>query len=182
MNRLQERYEKEIVGQLAREFGIQNKMAIPRVTKVVVNTGVGSLVKNKEALEAFKKDLAAITGQQPAFKKAKISVASFSLRRGMVAGMAVTLRKERMYSFLDRLFSFVLPRLRDFRGVPVTSFDKAGNYTLGIEEHTVFPEVDIAKGSPHGLEITIVVKAKNLRQSQRLLTLLGLPFAKGGLT
>ena len=176
--KLKEKYEKEISGKLAGEFGIQNKMAIPRVTKVVVNAGVGSLVKNKEALETFKKDLAAITGQEPAFKKAKISIASFNLRQGMVTGMAVTLRGERMYSFLDRLFTIVLPRLRDFRGVKTTGFDKAGNYTLGIEEHTVFPEVDVAKGSPHGLEITIVIRAKNPDQSRRLLALMGLPFER----
>jgi len=176
--KLKEKYEKEISGKLAGEFGIQNKMAIPRVIKVVVNAGVGSLVKNKEALETFKKDLAAITGQEPAFKKAKISIASFNLRRGMVTGMAVTLRGERMYSFLDRLFTIVLPRLRDFRGVKTTGFDKDGNYTLGIEEHTVFPEVDVAKGSPHGLEITIVIRAKNPDQSRRLLALMGLPFER----
>lgn len=181
MNRLREKYEKEITGLLAREFGIKNGLAVPRVVKVVINVGVGGLVKNKEALEAFKKDMAAICGQQPALKRAKISVASFNLRRGMVVGMAATLRGERMYSFLDRLFCIVLPRLRDFRGVSVASFDKAGNYTLGIEEHTVFPEADTVKGSPHGMEITIVTRAKNPEQSRRLLTLLGLPFEKGGL-
>lgn len=183
MNRLKEKYGKEIVGQLSREFGIKNKMAIPRLVKVVINAGVGSLVKNKEALEAFKKDLALICGQQPALKRAKISVASFNLRRGMVVGAAVTLRGERMYSFLDRLFSIVLPRLRDFRGVPVSSFDKAGNYTLGIEEHTVFPEADIAKAGPHGMEITIVTNAGGPEKAQRLLALLGMPFekAQGGL-
>jgi len=170
--------KKEIVAKLAAEFGIKNQMATPRVTKVVVNAGVGSLVKNKEALETFKKDLAAICGQAPALKKARISVASFGLRRGMVAGLAVTLRGKRMEAFLERLFTIVLPRLRDFRGVALTGFDKAGNYTLGIPEHTVFPEVDIAKGAAHGLEITIVVRAKNPEQSRRLLALMGLPFAK----
>jgi large subunit ribosomal protein L5 len=178
MNYLKDKYENELSKTLAQEFGICNRLAIPRVIKVVVNAGIGNLVKNKEALEVFKKDLMAITGQEPAFKKAKISVASFNLRRGMVAGMVVTLRGVRMYAFLERLFTIVLPRLRDFRGVSVKSFDLAGNYTLGIAEHTVFPEVDVTKGAPHGLEITIVTRARNKERSQRLLALLGLPFEK----
>ena len=176
--RLQEKYEKEVAAVIAKEFDIKNVMATPKVQKVVLNIGIGSLVKNKEAVETLKKDLAAITGQLPALKNAKVSIATFNLRRGMVVGMAVTLRGERMYAFLDRLFSIVLPRLRDFRGVSVKSFDKNGNYTLGVVEHTIFPEVDLAKGSAHGMEITIVINSGSVEQSRRLLTLKGMPFEK----
>jgi len=177
--RLQEKYEKEAVKTLVSEFGIKNKMAVPKVNKVVLNIGIGSVAKNKELVETLRKDLAAISGQKPATKVAKVSIASFGLRRGMPVGIAVTLRREMMYAFLDRLFSIVLPRLRDFRGVSRKSFDKGGNYTLGISEHTVFPEADITKGTPHGLEITIVVNGDKKEMSERLLELLGMPFEKG---
>ena len=176
--RLQEKYEKEAVKTLVSEFGIKNKMAVPKVNKVVLNIGIGSVAKNKELVETLRKDLAAISGQKPATKVAKVSIASFGLRRGMPVGIAVTLRREMMYAFLDRLFSIVLPRLRDFRGVSRKSFDKGGNYTLGISEHTVFPEADITKGTPHGLEITIVVNGDKKEMSERLLELLGMPFEK----
>ncbi len=177
--RLREKYEKDAVKILASEFGIKNQMAIPRLVKVVLNVGIGSIAKNKEQVETLKKDLAAITGQKPAVKVAKVSIASFSLRRGMPVGIAVTLRRELMYAFLDRLFSIVLPRLRDFRGVSRKSFDKSGNYTLGVIEHTVFPEVDLTKATPHGLEITIVIENSEPKASERLLGLLGMPFEKG---
>lgn len=177
--RLQEKYEKEVAKTLVNEFGIKNKMAIPKIIKVVINIGTGSVAKNKEVVETLKKDLAAISGQKPAVKVAKISIASFGLRRGMPVGLAVTLRREMMYAFLDRLFSIVLPRLRDFRGVSRKSFDKSGNYTLGIAEHIVFPEADITKGTSHGLEITIVVSSGKKEVSERLLELLGMPFEKG---
>ena len=154
-------------------------MAVPKINKVVLNVGTGSIAKNKEVVENLKKDLAAISGQKPAVKVAKVSIASFGLRRGMPVGLAVTLRREMMYAFLDRLFSIVLPRLRDFRGVSRKSFDKSGNYTLGITEHIIFPEADITKGTPHGLEITIVVNSGNKEVSERLLELLGMPFEKG---
>ncbi len=179
MNRLQEKYEKETVKTLVSEFGIKNKMAAPKINKVVLNIGIGSVAKNKELTETLKKDLAAISGQKPAIKVAKVSIASFGLRRGMPVGIAVTLRREMMYAFLDRLFSIVLPRLRDFRGVSKHSFDKSGNYTLGITEHIVFPETDITKGTPHGLEITIVINSGKKEMSERLLELLGMPFEKG---
>lgn len=177
--RLQEKYEKEVFKTLVSEFGIKNKMAVPKINKVVLNVGTGSIAKNKEVVENLKKDLAAISGQKPAVKVAKVSIASFGLRRGMPVGLAVTLRREMMYAFLDRLFSIVLPRLRDFRGVSRKSFDKSGNYTLGITEHIIFPEADITKGTPHGLEITIVVNSGNKEVSERLLELLGMPFEKG---
>jgi len=179
MNRLQEKYEKETVKTLVSEFGIKNKMAVPKLNKVVLNIGIGSVAKNKELVETLKKDLAAISGQKPAVKVSKVSIASFGLRRGMPVGIAVTLRREMMYTFLDRLFSIVLPRLRDFRGVSRKSFDKSGNYTLGVTEHTVFPEADITKGTPHGLEVTIVTNSDQKEVSARLLELLGMPFEKG---
>lgn len=176
--RLQEKYEKEVAGTLAKEFGIANKMAVPRLEKVVLNVGIGNMVKNKEAVEALKKDLMAISGQAVGMKLAKVSIATFNLRRGMTVGMAVTLRGERMYAFLDRLFSIVLPRLRDFRGVSTKSFDRGGNYTLGVIEHTIFPEVDLSKSAPHGLEISIVVNSGDPEKSKRLLDLMGMPFVK----
>lgn len=179
MNRLQEKYRKEVKNALSKELGITNTFAIPKVEKVVINMGIGSLSKNQQQTDALKKDLAVITGQTPSVRNAKVSIASFSLRAGMPVGLSVTLRGERMYSFLDRLFSIVLPRLRDFRGVPLKSFDKMGNYTLGFIEHTVFPEIDSTKSaSPHGMEITIVTTAGDVEKSKKLLDLLGMPFSK----
>lgn len=181
MTRLHEKYEKEIKGAIVKEFDIKNSMAVPMVEKVVVNMGIGEVAKNQGALDALKRDFMAIAGQTPSIRAARVSIASFSVRAGMPVGLSVTLRGEKMYSFLDRLFSITLPRLRDFRGVPVKGFDKLGNYTLGLTEHTVFPEIDIAKSaSTHGMEITIVVSGKNTEQSKRLLELLGCPFQKGG--
>jgi large subunit ribosomal protein L5 len=179
IGRLQEKYEKEVKGTLAKEFGIKNGLATPRVEKVVINMGIGSIAKNQQQLDALKKDLAVVAGQAPSVRNAKVSIASFSLRAGMPVGLSVTLRKERMYAFLDKLFSIVLPRLRDFRGVSLKSFDKIGNYTLGFEEHTVFPEIDPTKSAnAHGLEVTIVTTAKDKEQAKRLLELLGCPFVK----
>jgi len=176
-SRLKEKYQQEVLKKLAEELKVSNKLALPKVEKVVVNMGVGAAAKNKEVLEQYSKDIAAITGQSPSVRLAKVSAASFNLRRGMRVGLAATLRGDRMYSFLDRLFSIVLPRLRDFRGVPIKSFDSQGNYTLGIPEHTVFPEVDLAKSAAHGLEITVVTSTKDVEESKRLLELLGMPFA-----
>jgi large subunit ribosomal protein L5 len=179
MTRLQEKYNKEIKETLAKEFAIKNVLAIPKLEKVVINMGVGKIAKNQQQMDALKRDIAAITGQAPSIRNAKVSIASFSLRAGMPVGLSVTLRGERMFSFLDRLFSIALPRLRDFRGVPLKSFDQKGNYTLGFEEHTVFPEVDPGKAAqPHGLEITIVTTAGGIEKSKRLLELLGCPFVK----
>ena len=179
MNRLQEKYEKEVKDEMAKEFGIKNTFAIPKVEKVVVNMGIGSIAKNQQQVDALKRDLAAITGQAFSIRNAKVSIASFSLRAGMPVGLSATLRGEKMYSFLDRLFSIVLPRLRDFRGVSLKSFDKMGNYTLGFAEHTVFPEIDSAKSAAaHGFEITIVTTAKKPEQAKKLLELMGMPFVK----
>jgi len=176
--RLKEKYEGEIIEKLAQEFGITNKMAVPKVNKVIVNMGIGDAVKDKGVLEQARNDLAAITGQLPTTRAAKVSVASFSLRQGMPVGLKVTLRRDRMYAFLDKLFSVVLPRLRDFRGVSVKSFDKNGNYTLGIEESMVFPEIDLAKTKPRGLEITVVTSTDDNKKARALLKYLGMPFVK----
>ena len=179
-SQLFEKYQKEAAPKLAEEFGIKNKMAIPRIDKVVLNVGVGEIAKNKESLELAKKDLAEITGQIPSIRPAKISVATFGIRIGMPVGLAVTLRGEHMYAFLQRLISITLPRFRDFRGVPVKSFDAGGNYTLGIEEYSVFPEIDLSK--PHAIksfEITIVIKGGDKEKSRKLLQYLGMPFEKG---
>lgn len=178
MNRLKEKYEKEVSKKLSQELGVKNPMALPKVTKVVVNMGVGDTIKNKEIMEQHKKDLMAITGQMPSIRKARISVASFGIRRGMPVGLKVTLRGGMLYSFLDKLFSIVFPRLRDFRGISQKGFDKEGNFTLGFEEHTVFPEIDSSKSQPHGLEVTIVTDTKNKDESFKLLSLLGMPFEK----
>lgn len=178
INRLKEKYEKKVVPELKKTLGIKNKMALPRIKKVVVNMGVGDALKNKEQMEQYKKDIMAITSQKPSERAARVSVSSFGLRKGMKVGLKVTLRGERMYAFLDRLFSIVLPRLRDFRGLPTKTFDNQGNYTLGIEEHTVFPEIDVAKSQAHGLEMTIVVSGKNKDNSQKMLGLMGMPFEK----
>lgn len=178
MNRLKEKYEKEVKVELSKEFGIKNKMAIPRLVKVVVNMGVGDTLKNKEMLANVINDLAFITGQKPQIRPAKISVASFGIRRGMSVGLKVTLRKEKMYVFLDKLFSIVFPRLRDFRGLSENSFDNSGNYTIGIAESSVFPELDTSKSQVRGLEVTIVCSSKEKNISKRLLELLGMPFEK----
>lgn len=178
MNRLKEKYQKEVAPKIQKEFAIENVNAVPKVTKVVVNIGMGDMSKNKELSEQMKQDLATITGQAPSVRLARNSIASFAIRRGMPVGLKVTLRGTRMYSFLDRLFSIVLPRLRDFRGISATGFDKSGNYTLGMSEHTVFPEIDIAKSKPVGLEITVVTTAKNEQEALMLLTELGMPFEK----
>jgi len=179
MKNLKEKYEKEVIPALMKEFEIKNKLAAPRVEKVVVNSGTGELSKNKEAREQVAKDLATITGQLPSIRPARISVAGFGIRAGMPVGMKVTLRGNKMYDFLQKLFSIVLPRLRDFRGVSLKSFDKHGNYSLGISDLTVFPEIDPSKSSgSKGLEITIVTSVDGKSKAKRLLELLGMPFEK----
>lgn len=180
MSRLKKKYQEEIAPKLARELGIKNKMAVPKVERVVINAGIGAVAKDKGELEKTGSNLAAITGQKPSIRPAKVSVAGFGIRAGMPVGLKVTLRQDRMYDFLDRLFSIVLPRLRDFRGVPIKSFDSAGNYTLGMEDYSVFPEVDLAKvpQGAKGLEITIVTNAEGKDKAKRLLELLGMPFEK----
>lgn len=178
-SRLKDKYESEVAPTLMEEFGIKNPMAIPKIIKVVVNMGVGEMAKNKEIGPSLSRDLAMVTGQKPSTRLAKVSIATFGVRRGMPVGLSVTLRGARMYDFLDKLVSIVLPRLRDFRGVSAKSFDVKGNYTLGLTEHSVFPEVDLAKAtSPHGLEISIVTTSGSPEKAKRLLELLGMPFEK----
>jgi large subunit ribosomal protein L5 len=177
--RLQDKFEKEVVPAMVKEFGIKNKIAVPTVTKIAVNMGVGNAAKNAQGLENLKKDFATIAGQAPSIRNARVSIASFSLRAGMPVGLSATLRGSKMYAFMDRLFSVTLPRLRDFRGISDKSFDKSGNYTLGLIEHTVFPEIDTTKSAAaHGLEITIVIENGDPEKSKKLLELLGCPFEK----
>ena len=182
MYKLQERYQSEVREQLMREFELQNVMQVPRLQKVVVNVGVGSETQNdSKALDSAVGDLTIITGQKPIVAKARKSIANFKLREGKPIGVKVTLRGQRMWAFMDRLMNVALPRVRDFRGVPSESFDGRGNYTLGLREQLVFPEIEYDKiDKVRGLEITVVTSARNDEQGRRLLQLLGMPFAKKG--
>ena len=179
MNILKERYQKEISPALMKALGLTNVMEIPRIKKVVVNIGLGEAMDNPKALDAAVIDLTAITGQKPVITKARKSIANFKLREGRAIGTAVTLRGERMWSFLDRLMNIVLPRVRDFRGVSAESFDGRGNYTLGLREQIIFPEIEYDKvDKVRGLEITIVTSAQTDDQAAALLQMLGMPFRK----
>ncbi len=182
MYQLQERYQTDVAPQLMREFELKNVMQVPRVTKIVVNVGVGSETQtDSKALDAAVNDLTIITGQKPVIAKARKSIANFKLREGKPIGVKVTLRGQRMWAFLDRLMSVALPRVRDFRGVPSESFDGRGNYTLGLREQLVFPEIEYDKiDKVRGLEITVVTTARDDEQGRRLLQLLGMPFARKG--
>jgi large subunit ribosomal protein L5 len=178
--RLKERYEQEILPALMKEFQFDNVMRVPRVKKVVLNIGLGEAIANPKALESAEKDLATISGQHPVVTKSKRSIAAFKLRTGMPIGMMVTLRGRRMYEFMDRLVSVVLPRIRDFRGVSRTSFDGRGNYSLGFKDQLMFPEIDYDKvEKPRGFQITIVTTARSDEEGRRLLELMGMPFVKG---
>ena len=178
MARLRERYREDIVPALQRELGYANIYQVPKLEKIVVNVGLGEAIANGRALEAATSDLATITGQQPVVTRAKKSIAAFKLRAGMPIGAMVTLRGERMYEFLDRLVSVALPRIRDFRGVSPNSFDGRGNYTLGLREQLMFPEIDYDRiDKIRGLEISIVTTAKTDDEGRRLLAMLGMPFA-----
>ncbi len=177
MPRLRERYVKEIVPALMQEFHYSNVMQAPALHKVVINIGMGEAVQNAKAMDNAVRDLADITGQRPVVTRAKRSVAAFKLRQGMPIGAMVTLRGRRMYYFLDKLMNVALPRLRDFQGVSADSFDGRGNYTLGIKEQLVFPEIDYDKiDKVRGMEITIVTTARTDEEGRRLLRLLGMPF------
>ncbi len=179
MNRLLESYKTKVQKQMGEEFGIKNIMAVPSISKIVVNAGVGELAKSKDSFEKFKNELAAITGQKATVRAAKSSIAGFNLRAGMPVGVSATMRGVRAFDFLDKLVSVVLPRLRDFRGVSAKSFDKSGNYSLGFAEHSVFPEIDPTKvEKSRSMELTIVFKNSNPEKSKRLLELLGMPFEK----
>jgi large subunit ribosomal protein L5 len=177
--RLKKLYVEEVVGKLKREFGIDNAMAVPRLEKIVLNMGLGEAIANIKILNDGMDELAAISGQRPATRRARKSIASFKLREGMPIGATVTLRGERMWDFLDRLISIALPRVRDFRGVPTRSFDGRGNYTLGIRDHVIFQEIDLNKVErSKGMNITFVTSAPNDEQALHLLRELGLPFSK----
>ena len=181
--RLKERYQTEIVPALRQEFDYSSVMAVPRVEKVVLNIGIGEAIQNAKALEAAARDLSTISGQKPFVRKAKKSIAAFKLRQGMDIGLTVTLRGDRMYDFLDRLVNLALPRVRDFRGVPTRSFDGRGNYTLGLREQLIFPEIEYDKiDKVRGMEVSFVTSARTDAEGRRLLELLGVPFqrAEGG--
>jgi len=178
--RLKEKYLQDVVPALMKEFDYANLMQVPRLEKIVINIGLGEAIQNPKALEAAQSDMAAISGQHAVITRAKKSIASFKLRAGMPIGMMVTLRGRRMYEFLDRLVNAVIPRIRDFRGVQRNSFDGRGDYTLGMKDQLVFPEIDYDKvDKPRGLEVTIVTTASSDEEGRRLLELLGMPFMRG---
>jgi len=179
--RLKERYREEIVPALVKEFGYPNVMQAPRVEKVTLNVGTGEAVQNAKALDAASGDIATITGQHPVITRAKKSIANFKLREGMPIGVMVTLRGDRMWEFLDRTLNASLPRIRDFQGVSPNSFDGRGNYSMGIREQVIFPEIEYDKiDKIRGMQITICTTAKTDEEGQRLLEMLGMPFAKVG--
>jgi large subunit ribosomal protein L5 len=179
MNRMQEKYNNEVVPALRKSFEFKNIMQVPRIQKVVVNIGAGEALDNPKALEAAVNDLTIITGQKPVTTKARKSIANFKLREGRLIGTKVTLRGDRMWSFLDRLMNTALPRVRDFRGVSGNAFDGRGNYTLGLRDQLIFPEIEYDKiDKLRGMEVTIVTTAKNDDQARTMLQLLGMPFSK----
>lgn len=180
MNRLKEKYQNEIVPALMKALDLSNVMQAPRVEKVVINIGMGEALDTPKTLEAASSDLSQIAGQKPVITKARKSIANFKLREGRAIGVKVTLRGERMWCFLDRLMNIALPRVRDFRGVSPDAFDGRGNYTLGLREQLIFPEIDYDKiDKIRGMEITIVTTARSDDQAAALLQMLGMPFRKG---
>jgi large subunit ribosomal protein L5 len=178
-SRLKEKYQQEVVPALQKDFNYKNPMQVPGVHKVVVNIGMGEVIQNAKAMDAAVADLATITGQRPVITRAKRSVAAFKLREGMQIGCMVTLRGDHMYQFLDKLLNVALPRLRDFQGVSPEAFDGRGNYTLGLREQLVFPEIDYDKvDKVRGMEVSIVTTARTDEEGRRLLKLMGMPFKK----
>jgi large subunit ribosomal protein L5 len=177
--RLLEVYRKQIVPELLKQFSLNNRFAVPRLEKIVVNMGVGEALQDIKIVEKAMDDLAMITGQKPILRRAKKAIANFKIREGSPVGCKVTLRRAKMYEFLDRLVNVAMPRIRDFRGVPSDSFDKRGNYTIGLTEQSIFPEMEVDKISrPQGMDITFVIKnAKIKEHSRELLRLFGMPFA-----
>jgi large subunit ribosomal protein L5 len=179
MNRMQERYQQEVVPALQNAFNYQNIMEIPKIHKVVVNIGLGEAMGNSKALDAAITDMTTITGQKPIQTKARKSIANFKLREGVIIGVKVTLRGYRMWAFLDRLLNVALPRVRDFRGVSADAFDGRGNYTLGLKDQLIFPEIEYDKiDKLRGMEITIVTTARNDEHARAMLRFLGMPFRK----
>lgn len=177
--RLQKQYKDEIIPGLMEQFGYENNMAVPKLVKIVVNSGVGEAVENEKALDTVADNMAQITGQHPIKTKSKKSISNFKLRDGVPIGCKVTLRNRIMYEFLDRLINLALPRTRDFQGIPDKSFDGRGNYTLGVKEHTIFPEIDTDDVDKiHGLDITFVTTAETDEEAYALLKAFGMPFQK----
>ena len=178
--RLLEKYRNEIVPQMMEKFALKNKMAVPRIEKIVVNMGVGEGLLDIKILEKAMDELAAITGQRPVMRRAKKAISNFKIKEGSPVGCKVTLRRKIAFEFMDRLLNVAMPRIRDFRGVPVDSFDRAGNYTLGLTDQSIFPEIEIDKvARAQGMDITLVIKnSKSKEQSQELLRLFGMPFAQ----
>lgn len=179
--RLLERYRKEIAPEMVKKFGYKNLMEVPRLSKIVINIGLGEATQDMKFLEAAVNELAMITGQRPVITKSKKAIANFKIRKGSAVGCKVTLRRARMYEFLDRTISVSIPRIRDFRGLSVTSFDQGGNYAFGLDEQLIFPEVEVDKvPKVHGMDIIICTTAKTKDEAFELLRLLGMPFAKKG--
>jgi large subunit ribosomal protein L5 len=177
MNRLKERYEKEAVPALTKEFGYSNVMAVPKIAKVVVNMGLGEATSNAKIIEVGADELCRITGQNPVVRRANKSIAAFNVRKGQPIATSVTLRGERMYEFLDRLMSIALPRVRDFRGVSPKGFDGRGNFTLGLKDQLLFPEIDYMKvDKSRGMNVSVVTTAKTDQEARKLLQLIGMPF------
>ena len=177
MSIVKDRYQNEAVPAFIKEYGYQSVMRVPRLEKVVVNIGLGEATQNARAIEAAEGDISAITGQHPVITRAKKPIAGFKIRKGMPIGMKVTLRGSRMYDFLDKLMNVALPRIRDFQGMPRNSFDGIGNYTMGLKEQMIFPEIEYDKvDKVRGMEITIVTTARSDDEGRRLLQLLGMPF------
>lgn len=179
MSRLEKTYHETILPQLMKDLSITNVWAAPRMTKVVVNVGVGEAAANIKLLDAAMNEIGAITGQRPVMRRAKKSIAAFKLREGQPVGACVTLRGKRMYEFIDRLVNIALPRVRDFRGIPTKSFDGRGNYTMGLEDQLIFPEIDYSRiDQTRGMNITFVTTATNDEGARRLLELMGMPFRR----
>ena len=177
MSRLKDRYAKEVVPALRKQFGYKNPMAVPKVAKVVVNMGLGEATQNVKIVDAGADELGRITGQKAVVTRAKKSIAQFKVRKGMPIGTMVTLRGERMYEFLDRLISIALPRVRDFKGVSARGFDGRGNYTLGLKDQLIFPEIDYLKvDKARGMNISVITTAKTDEEARTLLKLMGMPF------
>ena len=183
MTRLKDKYQKEVVPALQKEFGYKNVMAVPRIEKVVVNMGLGEATANAKLIDTGADEVARITGQKPVTRRAKKSIAAFKVRKGMPIATMVTLRGERMWEFLDRLMSIALPRVRDFKGVSPRGFDGRGNYTLGLRDQLLFPEIDYMKvDKARGMNVSVVTTAKTDQEARKLLQFIGMPFRQGGQT
>jgi large subunit ribosomal protein L5 len=181
MSRLKEKYQQEVIAALTKEFGYKNVMAVPKITKVVVNMGLGEATSNAKIVDTGADEVSRITGQKPVTRRAKKSIAAFKVRKGMPIGTMVTLRGERMWEFLDRLMNIALPRVRDFKGVSPRGFDGRGNYTLGLRDQLLFPEIDYMKvDKARGMNVSVVTTAKTDQEARKLLQFIGMPFRQGG--